>query len=346
MIIYLVFRRQRWGQLYHRIMLGLSLTDILATLGILFQPLLKPRYTNHLFAVGNTSTCEAVGFIFQFYFASVVYTAELALYFLLFVKGGRTPRRISNLLEPYIHVAPPVIALLFGSIALSLRLFNPDYLLYVCEVETFPSGCLLQQDPPCERGRHAHSFYLVRQVLTAIFAVGGFVTTWCVYATVRRQTMRTSARALGSQHVKRMKAVATQAVLYSLAFANSFVWIVIAGSAQDWCVDRLLHHNGSRAPCLFCIITVYLFLPLQGFLNALIYIRPQYQQWRESGQDRSRALKHAISGRSFVASGLASRRSIVQDSSLDMSDLDEHRMTVNNNESDTSMDITNSGTGG
>jgi hypothetical protein len=38
----------------------------------------------------------------------------------------------------------------------------------------------------------------------------------------------------------------------------------------------------------------FFFYPAQGFMNALVYLRPNYLRWREAGDNRLQAIQHAL----------------------------------------------------
>ena len=92
-------RRSGIGRLnpYKRIMLMLSIGDVIVSVCDVFQSVLVPRGTSkRLWAMGNSTTCTAIGAIAQFGFCSLFYNAMLNLYFLLTVLFKARDRTIAK----------------------------------------------------------------------------------------------------------------------------------------------------------------------------------------------------------------------------------------------------------
>jgi len=71
---------------FHRLMLGMALTDMSASAAWFFTTWPIPRGTPGVYgAVGNQQTCSAQAFFAQFSLSTVMYNASLAIYFLLVI---------------------------------------------------------------------------------------------------------------------------------------------------------------------------------------------------------------------------------------------------------------------
>jgi hypothetical protein len=59
----------------------------------------------------------------------------------------------------------------------------------------------------------------------------------------------------------------------------------------------VLARRGAEPPFYAISVACYFFLPLQGFVNFLVYTRPRYLNWRKRhpGQSRCKALRNAMS---------------------------------------------------
>ena len=90
-IVHRVIRSPKGSRkLYHRIMLGISVSDIMAStiyfLGTWLIPSgTKGQYGPVFGAVGNTGTCTFSGFFTQFAICSPLYNGTLCLYYLLVI---------------------------------------------------------------------------------------------------------------------------------------------------------------------------------------------------------------------------------------------------------------------
>lgn len=72
LIVFRAFKNRRDMTPYDRIMLGLSLTDMVSSFVYAFGPLLLPADTStRSWALGNDRTCKMLGFLTQFAFAAV-----------------------------------------------------------------------------------------------------------------------------------------------------------------------------------------------------------------------------------------------------------------------------------
>ena len=91
---------------------------------------------------------------------------------------------------------------------------------------------------------------------------------------------------------KRIRAVGMQAVCYILAYLNGFVWIVFANIVESHYMQSMetlqSATEGGGTPLLYAAFWLLsFFFPLQGFLNALIYIRPRWIRWKDANPERS-----------------------------------------------------------
>jgi hypothetical protein len=79
---------------------------------------------------------------------------------------------------------------------------------------------------------------------------------------------------------RRVAAVSTQAILYSLAYLNSMLWptlVTIVSAALSKSTGELYALD----------LMAWAFHPLQGFLNFFVYIRPTFLQWRKNYPEKS-----------------------------------------------------------
>lgn len=106
-IIYMAFRsrKQRKWTPYTRLLLAMSIYDILASVVLSAAAFLRPRDTSpRLLSFGTEATCNAVGFFNQVSYASIFYNGMLSFYFLLTARYGFSNDFIAGKLERWVHL--------------------------------------------------------------------------------------------------------------------------------------------------------------------------------------------------------------------------------------------------
>jgi len=122
--------------IYHRILCGLSCSDILASscyfLGTWLVPAKKVGGFGLVFgASGNNATCSLSGFLTQFAICSPLYNGTLSWYYLLSIYFNWSERKIRKI-EKYFHIIPIGYALISSSIALGLDMYgNVEWLCWI-----------------------------------------------------------------------------------------------------------------------------------------------------------------------------------------------------------------------
>lgn len=292
-IIYLIARKNKSSQLFQRIMLGLSASDLLTSTGLLLQPVLLPATSQpRLFAVGNISTCEVSGCLFIVALASYSYALILSFYFYATVCLDWPERKLKRWLEPWMHIAIAAIVLLFCLIALLYDLISPIPVLGYCLWGQSPHNCGVRDDIPCERGMG-----LLAQLMPTLWTlsdifliIGSIYFTWRLYARVRSLSLRSLRHSMTeSVTLKRKRAVMVQTCCYTGAATNGLIHTLVGGSCAFY---YLFFGEYTDSPRQFAsgyatVIISYTFFPLQGFLNCLVYIRPTLARWRDAHPEKS-----------------------------------------------------------
>jgi hypothetical protein len=126
---------------YHRLLIGLSVTDLIMSLGLFTSTWPMPVDTPHVYgAVGNTQTCTLVGFLETCGVGTVIYNASLSFYYLVRIRHGWSTRRIVQThVELYMHIVPIGFALVTMFAGLFLDLYNSG--LFDCWIAPLPQGC-------------------------------------------------------------------------------------------------------------------------------------------------------------------------------------------------------------
>jgi hypothetical protein len=116
---------QKRNHTFHRLMVGLSISDVLSSFSahILSTAPMPKGY--QMFAVGNIATCDAQGFINTMSGLTIMlYNCSLTTYYLVQLKYNWVNRRIKAL-EKWLHIVPWSAGLAFGLYALLFKLYGP-----------------------------------------------------------------------------------------------------------------------------------------------------------------------------------------------------------------------------
>ncbi|CAB9496156.1 unknown protein [Seminavis robusta] len=95
-------------------------------------------------------------------------------------------------------------------------------------------------------------------------------------ANTKNYNIRSSTNSNQSQHDNKQRQVALQAVWYTLAYLNSVIFVVLGAI-----VVNTTDVQGNEGDPRFFTLLLYMwvFMPLQGALNFIIYIRPRINAW-------------------------------------------------------------------
>ena len=153
LVLFILFSEKGLENPYSRIIFGLSLGDILQSLGMLISPFAAPSNPGHIFGVGSVESCDAVGFFFVV--GSLVvpwYTLFLTFYFLKRVKYKVSPTDFAKREEKWLHIIIWMYSLLVGIYAVAKGLINPSKGGSFCYITAAPQGCEKKEDLECVRG--------------------------------------------------------------------------------------------------------------------------------------------------------------------------------------------------
>mmetsp|Transcript_4846 Transcript_4846/g.7159 ORF Transcript_4846/g.7159 Transcript_4846/m.7159 type:complete len:508 (-) Transcript_4846:147-1670(-) len=269
--VVIIFRsRLKLASIYHRIMLMMSLMDIMNDLAISLTTLPMPRdriYPYPGISIGTAVTCDIQGFAHVAGTGgSFFYSCGLSLFYLCLIQFRMSDRNIKRFIEPLIHLFGFVLPLTNASIFWYLKLMNPAPYESWCTVANYPYRCK-EYDIECVRGSTAptHLMTVVIAVLGASVLFGGTVILCCmgwIICGARNNrwleednvpTANSSQPAWNSLK----KTLVKQALIYVTGFFFVFTFPGIS----------LLYPNNRTVLTLRII-----FLPLQGFTNSAIFI--------------------------------------------------------------------------
>ncbi len=113
----------------HRLLLGLSISDILSSVGYSTFNMMAPADVSYFVwnAMGNQATCNVQGFLmFTGTYGGLFYNSTLNLYYLAVVRFEKNEEYIRTKIEPFLHGVPIVVTLIFSLTMLVKEHFNDD----------------------------------------------------------------------------------------------------------------------------------------------------------------------------------------------------------------------------
>jgi hypothetical protein len=110
---------------YHRMLLGISMLDVIHSVVSALGPFLVPSSTNALFAHGTNASCKVMGALQQLTPTVVIYMATLNTYFMLKIRYNVSDLVIKTHYEVWFHMIPILFFLATAVIGLSLGIFGP-----------------------------------------------------------------------------------------------------------------------------------------------------------------------------------------------------------------------------
>ena len=168
-IVVMIMRsRIQLSNSYHRLIFGISLTDIMLSSGLSFSSLPAPIGTPGTWkSLGNQSTCNAQGFFIMFgTLATPAYFLSLQIYYLCKIKYHTNSEKMEKL-EVCLHVVPILLGLTGSIIPLVTDSMNPGSRGYYW-LPDFPLHCSENRNVECTRGIYfmpQHYVYLVTGIL-------------------------------------------------------------------------------------------------------------------------------------------------------------------------------------
>lgn len=267
-------RKRNLPQPYGRLLLSISTVDVItsAAFGLSTWPI--PRGTEGVWgAVGTTQTCTAQGFFGQLMLGSPFYNMMLAIYYLLIGKYNLSEEEMTQRYEPYMHlvaIVPPVALAVAG---LPLHLYNNANIW--CSVSLAPNS-----DAHDEQIHAAFNIIsaVILWVIISVVTVTMIMLTTSIrteekkFIELKRKNDSNSTRGRDvpanlstdlspPTNLERSRKMLYQAMFYLGAFYLTW-WAPT--------VNRIVQLISGKNHFFFVLATVTL-LPLQGFLNFLVY---------------------------------------------------------------------------
>lgn len=137
-IIYMILLnhgQQKWTP-YSRLLLGMSICDIISSISIAAAGFLRPQGSLRAWAFGNEATCTAGGFLIQFSWSGMLYYNMLSFYFLLTTRYGLRNTVIRKRIEPFMHLISVGYPFVTGVIGAALGVYTEKSSSFGCWVST------------------------------------------------------------------------------------------------------------------------------------------------------------------------------------------------------------------
>ena len=317
LILVMVRSEKKVSTTYRRLIFGMSCMDIIFSIACLASTFPSPENQSIWISVGNISTCTIQGTMtYSGSVGTTMYNAMLSAYYMLTIAFNVREDVMVNRIEPYFHAIPIVYIISTNAFLLATSSFNTMGAL--CGISPYPKGCGSDPNIECERGLNANKYIWYFQGYPIMFMFVMIVSSMvALYCSVRRQELKMQRYHVNQstlpsrlQELRRMKrstttnetktsdiemsspihhqndsyqprrtprsnpfarnrrAAMVQCSFYISAYFLTWVFTIVM---------RFL--PGGPISTVFWILA-NLFSPLQGFLNFLVYIRPQVIELR------------------------------------------------------------------
>ena len=277
-------------RVYHRIMCGMSCFDIIGSVCYFLGRWPMPPDGLEGFGlsggVGTDATCTAQAFFGQAVVGTVTYNAVLAVQYYLIVNRSLSETTIAKKYERSMHAIPFAMWITTGIIGLAFDSLNPAF--FNCWIAPVPINCaaageIPDERPPCERGYYAPvlQWAIFYGPIWALIIIVTIIMA-NVYASVRKLeknnskyvyagSQQTSTNKKAQSSAKKSRMVAKQGLWYLLPFYATWVFPV-ATEITEMITAKYFDQM---------VILVAFFLPFQGALNFIIYMRPRFIKYRK-----------------------------------------------------------------
>ena len=194
-IIYDAFRKLQNGKrkdmaIYHRILIGLSIFDLLASIAYFMSTWPMPSDTRYtVWATGTDATCSAAGFFVQGTSVAVIYSASLSTYYLLKIRYGMAQTQLLRI-EPILHLVPITFGISTMVTGLAMDLYHPgafDCYIHVPQECRGPPGMTLPEE--CGMYHSIHWYFDLGPRILGIIVIT--INMLLIYNGIKRQETAT-----------------------------------------------------------------------------------------------------------------------------------------------------------
>lgn len=220
-------------RVFHRVMLGLSSADAVASVMNVLSTWPIPEGTPGVYlASGTVQTCTAQGFFNELgNVATPLYNASLCVYFARKIRDGWTEDGVQYNNERSMHFVPLSVALTIAVLGLIFDLYNNSG--WLCWFAENPFGCAGNPDVECVRGQLAEPFRWAHYaIIWSAICFSGY-EMYSIYAFVRAYE-RTEENDRGTK----AKKVAIQAGLFVGALYLTWFFTTVRACLRYSAADK------------------------------------------------------------------------------------------------------------
>ena len=267
MIIYIIFRSKAGlTTIYHRIMFGMSTSDILSSIAIGLTTLPMPKelpFDSPFFEgtrLGNSETCKAQGFFFTFGNMTMFsYNGMLFLYYTCAIVFQMTEDQIVRYVESVLHLFPLTFSLVIAILSLVNEMYN---------VTQWAAWCMISKHDNVIGVVIASAFlsFVLIGISLIVLKVMKLEKAILVHTTTDGQNSQSSDSQETSESLQNTKVIGIQAIAYFSSFMMTIGICVI--------LKRLLEN-----PKWLNYVSAVL-VPSQGFFNFFIFISQKVYNYR------------------------------------------------------------------
>ena len=201
----------------------------------------------------------------------------LALYYLIKIRYQWNQAIIHKRVEPFMHAWALLFGIVTATAGVVLDLYNNDS--WECWISPLPLDCheswKNNGKTNCVRGDNASAFrwifyYAPLWCAIAFVTVAMYLVYRSVLTTEKKMDRFTEGTGYSQRHRKHSKKVANQGYWYCGAFYLTWLFPTIT---------RLTQLIAGTTPYPLILVTA-MFVPIQGFFNAIVYIHPRYKEIR------------------------------------------------------------------
>lgn len=299
--------REKLKRTYSRLLLTMSFFDFMGSISLFLSTWPAPPESGLAFAIGNTATCNVQGFAIQLGVGTPFCNCALSFYYLLVIAMKYSDAQVQRV-EPLFHIVPFAFAFGTALAGFPLTLYNAAGLW--CWISSLPSDCANapgQLGAGCERGDHAWiyrwAFYYGPVWFCVICTtINMAIVTYLVWAKEQASKrfdfahqmtspssasrnnqswtddVNTSKNASKREWKQQRRTEKRRSTLASQVFWQAFYY-VLAFYVTFIVPTTLRVMDTLDQPIPYSVsLLMTICLPVQGFLNLIVYVRPRILQ--------------------------------------------------------------------
>lgn len=230
-------------RVFHRVMLGLSSADAVASVVNILSTWPIPKGTPGVYlASGTVQTCTAQGFFNELgNVATPLYNASLCVYFARKIRDGWSEDEIQKNNERFMHFVPMVVASTIAVLGLIFNLYNNSG--WLCWLAQNPFGCAEDPEMECIRGELAEPFRWAHYAIiwSAICFIG--YEMYSIYTFVRAFERAEADDEEGIYRGTKAKKVAIQAGLFVGALYLTWFFTTVSFFLRRFLLSLRCHYH-------------------------------------------------------------------------------------------------------